>query len=81
MGGMLMAIASGFAKGCLPCVVPYRATGLSSQRIASSYEVAILGLSLLGVKSTHDLTRAVMLGSSRVWQLFSLLGIRTLHAG
>ena len=52
MGGMLMAIASGFAKGCLPCVVPYRATGLSSQRIASSYAVAILGLSLLGVKST-----------------------------
>jgi DDE superfamily endonuclease len=27
-----MAIAIGFARGCLPCVVPYRATGLSSRR-------------------------------------------------
>jgi hypothetical protein len=47
-----MAIASGFAKGCLPCMVPYRATGLSSQRIASYYAVTVLGLILLGVKST-----------------------------
>src|SRR5262249_44759138 len=30
MGDLLMAIAIGFARGCLPCVVPYRATGLSS---------------------------------------------------
>ena len=27
-----MAIVIGFARGCLPCVVPYRATGLSSRR-------------------------------------------------
>jgi len=27
-----MAITIGFARGCLPCVVPYRATGLSSHR-------------------------------------------------
>ena len=27
-----MAIAIDFARGCLPCVVPYRATGLSSRR-------------------------------------------------
>ena len=27
-----MAIAIVFARGCLPCVVPYRATGLSSHR-------------------------------------------------
>jgi hypothetical protein len=27
-----MAIAIGFARGCPPCVVPYRATGLSSRR-------------------------------------------------
>ena len=27
-----MAITIGFARGCLPCVVPYRATGLSSRR-------------------------------------------------
>ena len=27
-----MAIAISFARGCLPCVVPYRATGLSSRR-------------------------------------------------
>jgi hypothetical protein len=27
-----MAIAIVFARGCLPCVVPYRATGLSSRR-------------------------------------------------
>jgi DDE superfamily endonuclease len=27
-----MAIAIGFARGCLPCVVPSRATGLSSRR-------------------------------------------------
>src|SRR5713101_3717918 len=32
MEGMLMAIAIGFARGCLPCMVPYRATGLSSRR-------------------------------------------------
>jgi DDE superfamily endonuclease len=27
-----MAVASAFARGCLPCVVPYRAIGLSSHR-------------------------------------------------
>ena len=27
-----MALASAFARGCLPCVVPYRATGLSSRQ-------------------------------------------------
>jgi DDE superfamily endonuclease len=27
-----MTIAIGFARGCLPCVVPYRATGLSSRQ-------------------------------------------------
>ena len=27
---MVMVIS--FARGCLPCVVPYRATGLSSRR-------------------------------------------------
>jgi DDE superfamily endonuclease len=27
-----MTIVIGFARGCLPCVVPYRATGLSSRR-------------------------------------------------
>src|SRR5215468_650446 len=32
MGGMLMVVVSSFARGCLPCVVPYRATGLSSRR-------------------------------------------------
>src|SRR5207245_930627 len=32
MGGTLMAIAIVFARGCLPCVVPYRATGLNSPR-------------------------------------------------
>src|SRR5712692_7175388 len=32
MGGMLMAVAIAFAKGCLPWVVPYRATVLSSHR-------------------------------------------------
>src|SRR4029450_13346477 len=32
MGGTSMAIAIVFARGCLPCVVPYRATGLSSRR-------------------------------------------------
>src|SRR2546425_693432 len=32
MGGMLMAFAIAFAKGGLPCVVPYRATVLSSHR-------------------------------------------------
>ena len=32
MGGTLMAIAIVFAGGCLPCVVPYRVTGLSSRR-------------------------------------------------
>jgi hypothetical protein len=32
MGGLLLAVAIGFAKGCLPCVVPYRATVLSSHR-------------------------------------------------
>ena len=31
-----MAVAIAFAKGCLPCVVPYRATGLSSRRHAWS---------------------------------------------
>ena len=31
MGGMVMAVAIVFARGCLPCVVPYRATGLSSR--------------------------------------------------
>jgi len=36
MGGMLMAMAIGFARGCLPCVVPSRATGLSSRRHAWS---------------------------------------------
>src|SRR2546423_1243981 len=29
---MLMAIAIGVTRGCLPCVVPYRATGLHSRR-------------------------------------------------
>jgi DDE superfamily endonuclease len=32
MGGIFMTMASGFARGCLPCVVPYRATGLSSRQ-------------------------------------------------
>jgi DDE superfamily endonuclease len=32
MGGMLMVIVISFARGYLPCVVPYRATGLSSRR-------------------------------------------------
>src|SRR5215813_2270222 len=32
MGGMLMVIVSSCARGCLPCVVPYRATGLSFRR-------------------------------------------------
>jgi hypothetical protein len=32
MGSMLMAITIGFARGCLPCVVPSRATGLSFRR-------------------------------------------------
>jgi hypothetical protein len=32
MGSMLMAMAIGFARGCPPCVVPYRATGLSTRR-------------------------------------------------
>src|SRR4029450_6130017 len=36
MGGMLLAVAIFFASGCLPWVVPYRATGLSSRRHAWS---------------------------------------------
>jgi len=32
MRGMFMPIAIGFARGCLLCVVPYRATGLSSRQ-------------------------------------------------
>src|SRR5262250_2124787 len=46
MGGMLMAVAIIFARGCLPCVVPYRATGLSSRRHSWSRRQSLPGKGL-----------------------------------
>ncbi len=50
-----MAIAIVFARGCLPCVVPYRATGLSSRRRFWSRRQRLPGKGLFHTRGGNEL--------------------------